>query len=196
MNTVKSSQLGKSSLYVDQYDPSILFPIPRYSKRVEIGIEGAPIFFGADMWSAFELSWLNSRGKPQIALAHMIVPCESTNIIESKSLKLYLNSFNNTIFENIQVLSDTLRNDLNEALWRDSPAQKKGSIGLNFLMPEDFDKEPIHELDGLNLDRLDIDCSRYTPAPEFLRISEEEYPVNEVLTSNLLKSNWPGHRAA
>ncbi|NBZ99951.1 MAG: NADPH-dependent 7-cyano-7-deazaguanine reductase QueF, partial [Betaproteobacteria bacterium] len=94
MNQPEQSQLGKNSAYVDQYDASLLFPIPRSVKREELGIQGAPIFFGADLWTAFELSWLNLKGKPQVALAHITVPAESTHIIESKSFKLYLNSFN------------------------------------------------------------------------------------------------------
>jgi 7-cyano-7-deazaguanine reductase len=95
MNTPEQSQLGKSSAYVDHYDASLLFPIPRAGKRLEIGIAGSPSFFGADLWTAFELSWLNPRGKPQVAIAHITVPCDSINIVESKSFKLYLNSFNN-----------------------------------------------------------------------------------------------------
>ena len=98
MNTPEQSQLGKSSAYVDQYDASLLFPIPRAGKRREIGIAGTPNFFGADLWTAFELSWLNMRGKPQVAIAHITVPCDSINIVESKSFKLYLNSFNNSQF--------------------------------------------------------------------------------------------------
>jgi len=97
MNQPEQSQLGKNSAYVDQYDASLLFPIPRSVKREELGIQGAPLFFGADLWTAFELSWLNLKGKPQVALAHITVPAESTHIIESKSFKLYLNSFNATI---------------------------------------------------------------------------------------------------
>jgi len=98
MNLPENSPLGKASAYADQYDASLLFPIPRSSKRAEIGISAAPPFLGADLWTAFELSWLNQRGKPQVALAHITVPCESPNIIESKSFKLYLNSFNSTRF--------------------------------------------------------------------------------------------------
>ena len=85
MNTPEQSQLGKASAYADQYDPSLLFPIPRSGKREEIGITGALPFFGADLWTAFELSWLNARGKPQVALAHFTIPCETPHIIESKS---------------------------------------------------------------------------------------------------------------
>ena len=94
MNTPEHSQLGKSSAYVDQYDPSLLFPIPRATKRAEIGVVGQALFLGADLWMAFELSWLNPKGKPQVALAHITVPAESTHMVESKSFKLYLNSLN------------------------------------------------------------------------------------------------------
>ena len=186
MNQPENSPLGKPAPYIDQYDASLLFPIARAGKRAEIGILGAPPFLGADMWSAFELSWLNLRGKPQVALAHFTVPCESPNIIESKSLKLYLNSFNNTQFADVEAVKNRLRTDLSEALWRGAaPA----SIGVKILLPELFDQEPIHELDGLSLDRLDIECSRYTPAPELLKVMADQAPVTEVLVSNLLKSN-------
>ena len=187
MNQPEHSQLGKVSAYVDQYDPGLLYPIPRAPKRADIGIDGAPIFFGADLWTAYEISWLNPRGKPQVALAHLTVPAESTHIIESKSLKLYLNSYNNTRFADADEVRQRLRTDLSTAIWHGGPV--RASIGLKLLSPELFDQEPIHELDGLNLDRLDIDCTRYTPAPELLRTTEGEVPVSEVLVSNLLKSN-------
>jgi 7-cyano-7-deazaguanine reductase len=188
MNTPEQSQLGKVSAYVDQYDASLLFPIPRVGKRAEIGVgPGATPFFGADLWTAFELSWLTPRGKPQVALAHITVPCETLNIIESKSFKLYLNSFNNTRFADAAEVQARLRADIGEAVWRGAATQ--ASVGVRLLLPEMFDREPVHELDGVNLDRLDIDCTRYTPAPELLRASFDEQPVSEVLTSNLLKSN-------
>ena len=186
-NTPEQSQLGKTSAYLDQYDPSLLFPIPRAGKRAEIGITGASPFFGADLWTAFELSWLNPRGKPQVALAHITVPSESPHIIESKSFKLYLNSFNNTMFQDASEVQGRLRADLSEAAWRG--AAQPSSVGVRLLAPELFDQEPVHELDGLSLDRLDVECTRYTPAPELLRADHDEAPVTEVLTSNLLKSN-------
>jgi len=186
-NTPEQSQLGKASAYVDQYQPDLLFPIPRLGKREEIGINGHPPFFGADLWTAFELSWLNLRGKPQVAIAHVTVPCESPNIIESKSFKLYLNSFNNTRFSDAAEVQARLRADLSEAAWRGAP--HPGSVGVKLLAPEAFDREPVHELDGLNLDRLDIECQHYTPAPELLSTQVGEAPVTETLTSHLLKSN-------
>ncbi|MFZ3128270.1 MAG: NADPH-dependent 7-cyano-7-deazaguanine reductase QueF [Rhodoferax sp.] len=190
MNSPEQSQLGKASAYIDHYDASLLFPIPRAGKRAEIGIDGTTPFFGADMWTAFELSWLNLRGKPQVALAHFTVPCESVNIVESKSFKLYLNSFNNTPFADANAVRERLRADITEAVWRGvaDPA-RVATIGVTLVGPEQFDREPIHELDGLNLDRLDIECTRYTPAPELLTTTPNEAPVSEVLTSNLLKSN-------
>ena len=191
MNTPEQSQLGKASAYVDQYDASLLFPIARAGKRAEIGLTGALPFMGADMWTAFELSWLNLKGKPQVALAHVTVPCDTPNIVESKSFKLYLNSFNNTRLADAEAVKTLLRNDLSEAVWRD--AARSGpplsTVGVRLLLPEMFDREPVQELDGLNLDRLDIDCDRYTPAPELLRVLADEPPVSEVLTSRLLKSN-------
>ena len=188
MNTPEQSQLGKSSAYVDQYDASLLFPIPRAVKRAEIGLaDRAAPFFGADLWTAFELSWLNLRGKPQVALAHITVPCETPNIIESKSFKLYLNSFNNTRFADAAMVQARIRTDISEAAWRGSDTPS--TVGVRILLPELFDQEPVHELDGLSLDRLDIECTRYTPAPELLSVAVGEQPVTEVLTSNLLKSN-------
>ena len=201
MNTPEQSQLGKQSAYVDHYDASLLFPIPRAGKRYEIGIAGAPAFFGADLWTAFELSWLNPRGKPQVAIAHITVPSDSFNIIESKSFKLYLNSFNNSPFTDAAAVATCIRADVNAAVWQQtnaalgdvvkSPVQS--SVGVKILLPEMFDREPIHELDGLNLDRLDIECQESapgsSPTPALLTAAFDEAPVSEVFTSNLLKSN-------
>jgi 7-cyano-7-deazaguanine reductase len=187
MNTPEQSQLGKVSAYIDQYDASLLFPIPRAGKRAEIGVAGAAPFFGADMWTAFELSWLNMRGKPELALVHFTIPCESINIVESKSFKLYLNSFNNSRFADAAEVSARLRADITEAVWRGGVVQS--SIGVKLITAELFDREPLHELDGLNLDRLDVECTQYQPAPELLQTVPDETAVSEVLVSNLLKSN-------
>lgn len=181
MNLPENSQLGKNAAYIDQYDASLLFPMPRAVKRAELGLDGTPPFFGADMWTAFELSWLNLRGKPQVALAHITVPCESPNIIESKSFKLYLNSFNNTRFADARDVRERMRADINAAVGM--------GVGVKTLGPELFDREPVHEMDGLNLDRLDVECMHFTPAPELLFAEFDEMPVTETLTSNLLKSN-------
>ena len=181
MNTPEQSQLGKASSYIDQYDASLLFPIPRADKRAEIGVLQTPPFFGADMWTLYELSWLNMRGKPQVALAHITVPCESPNIVESKSLKLYLNSFNNTKFLDAREVRERIRADIS--------AVTGVGIGIKTMGPELFDREPIHEMDGLNLDRLDVECIHFTPAPELLFAEFDEPPLTETLTSNLLKSN-------
>ena len=188
MFTPEQSQLGKTSAYPDHYDASQLFALSRADKRREIGAGDQPPFFGADIWTAFELGWLNMRGKPQVALAHFTVPCETPNMIESKSFKLYLGSFNNSQFADVAQVQAHLRADLNQALWRGAPVQQ-ASAGVKILLPEMFDREPVHELDGLSLDRLDIECTRYTPAPELLSAVQGAQPVTEVLTSNLLRSN-------
>ena len=186
-NTPEQSQLGKASSYADQYDASLLFPIPRQTKRDEIGVSGRPVFVGADLWTAFEVSWLNPKGKPQVAIVHFTIPAESTHIVESKSFKLYLNSFNNTRFESNDEVKARLRTDISAAIWSGGPVQ--ASAGVKLLLPEQFDAEPVQELDGLNLDRLDIECSRYQPAPDLLTVNTAEAPVTETLVSHLLKSN-------
>ncbi len=185
-NTPEQSLLGKPAPYIDQYDASLLFPISRRAKREEIGAGNRVPFFGADMWTAFELSWLNPRGKPQVALAHIVVPCETPNIVESKSFKLYLGSFSNTKFADAAEVQQRIRADVGEAASRGGAAQ---SVGVKLLLPEMFDREPVHELDGLSLDRLDLECTRYSPAPDLLTANFIDPPVSEVLTSNLLKSN-------
>ncbi|HEX5806886.1 MAG TPA: NADPH-dependent 7-cyano-7-deazaguanine reductase QueF, partial [Macromonas sp.] len=155
----EDSQLGKASSYADRYDAGLLFPLPRLPKREEIGITGTLPFMGADLWTGYELSWLNPRGKPQVAIAHFTVPCESPNIIESKSFKLYLNSFNNSVFEDAAAVQQTLRTDLSEAAWRGS--ERTGTVGVRLLQPAQFAMEQVHELDGLSLDRLDVECTHY-----------------------------------
>jgi len=187
MNLPENSELGKSSAYADQYDASLLFPIPRLAKREEIGVGQTPPFFGADLWTAFELSWINLRGKPQVALAHFTIPCETPNIVESKSFKLYLNSLNNSRFADAAAVQARLRADVSEAAWRG--AASPATVGVKLLLPELFDLQEIAEFDGLSLDRLDVECNRYTPAPDLLSAVPDEPPVSEVLTSNLLKSN-------
>ena len=187
MNTPETSLLGKVATYVDRYDAALLYPLPRAAQRALIGVAERPVFLGADLWTAYELSWLNTRGKPQVALGRFVVPCESTHLVESKSLKLYLNSFNNTVFADIDAVRQTLQKDLSEAVWRSGVVQS--SVGVQLLSPEQYAKEKIAEMDGLSLDRLDLDCSHYQPAPELLCAASNEAPVTETLYSNLLKSN-------
>jgi 7-cyano-7-deazaguanine reductase len=187
MNTPETSLLGKAATYADSYDATLLYPLPRAAQRALIGVAERPIFLGADLWTAYELSWLNARGKPQVALGRFTVPCETTHLVESKSLKLYLNSFNNTVFTDIDAVRQTLQKDLSEAVWRGGSVN--AGVGVQLLSPEQYAKEKIAEMDGLSLDRLDLDCSHYQPAPELLSAASHEAPVTETLFSNLLKSN-------
>jgi 7-cyano-7-deazaguanine reductase len=182
------SLLGKTASYRATYAPELLYPISRTPKREEIGLSAERIaagrlpFMGADLWTAYELSWLTPRGKPQVAIATITVPCDSPCIIESKSFKLYLNSFNMTRVESPERLREMLVHDLSAAAG--------ARVGVRLVLPEAFDAQPIHELSGVLLDRMDIDCDRYgPPAPELLTAAFDEQPVTETLTSHLLKSN-------
>jgi 7-cyano-7-deazaguanine reductase len=180
-NTPDQSPLGKSSAYQTQYAPELLFPIPRQQKRDEIGVSGTLPFFGVDIWNAYEISWLNMRGKPQVAIATITVPADSPNIIESKSFKLYLNSFNQTRLANTDALLSLLREDLSAAVG--------ASVHITLATPDAFNTLKMGELDGLLLDRLDIEVDQYTPSPSLLNGNEEEAIVEETLVSHLLKSN-------
>ncbi|MGQ9724223.1 MAG: NADPH-dependent 7-cyano-7-deazaguanine reductase QueF [Tepidimonas sp.] len=186
---LERAPLGRASAYVDTYDPGLLCPLPRAPKRADLGIGAVPPFTGADLWTAFELSWLNERGKPQVAIAHFTVPAETPHLIESKSFKLYLNSFSQTRFADAESVRERLRADLTEALWRGS--ERTGSVGVRLRLPHEWEAETIRALPGLSLDRLDVECTHYQPVPELLRADPAQAPVQEVLTSDLLKSNCP-----
>lgn len=177
-----ASPLGKSSAYKTQYDPSLLFAIPRQYKRDEIGLStGTLPFFGVDIWNAYEISWLNMRGKPQVAMAKIIVPADSPNIVESKSFKLYLNSLNQTKLGGTEALLELLREDL--------AANFGAPVQISLTMPENFSKIPMGELDGMLLDRLDIEVTEYSPDASLLSAAKDEPAVEETLVSHLLKSN-------
>ncbi len=191
MNTPELSQLGKASAYIDQYDATLLFPIARAEKRSEIGITATLPFMGADLWTAFELSWLNSKGKPQIAIAQITIPCESPCIVESKSVKLYFNSFNNTRFAGSHHGADEVREaialDVGAAVFQAPRGERR--VGVRMISVDAFSNEHVQELDGVLLDRLDVECTHYTPAPQLLHAATHEQPVTETLVSHLLKSN-------
>jgi len=123
----------------------------------------------------------------EVALAHITVPCESTHIVESKSFKLYLNSFNNTAFASADAVRDRIRADVSAAIWQGGSLQS--SAGVKLLLPEQLEREKVQELAGLSIDRLDVECTRYQPAPELLTAAFDEKPVDEILVSHLLKSN-------
>lgn len=176
-----ASPLGKPSIYQAQYDPSLLFAIPRQDKRDELGLSGALPFFGVDIWNAYELSWLNMRGKPQVAMAKLVVPADSPNIIESKSFKLYLNSFNQTRLGGTEALLELLRADLSAGFG--------APVHITLTLPDEFAQVAMGELDGILLDRLDIEVTDYVPDPSLLQAEPDAVAVEETLVSHLLKSN-------
>jgi 7-cyano-7-deazaguanine reductase len=115
MSTPHDSQLGRSTAYPDRYDPALLFPIARAAQREALGI-GAPLpFHGVDVWNAYELSWLDARGKPEVAVAEFRFPATTPNIVESKSFKLYLASFNQERLASADALRERVARDLSSA---------------------------------------------------------------------------------
>lgn len=184
MTTLETSPNDPASAHaLDQADAALLLGLPRAEQRAQLGVAAQPPFFGADTWTAYELSWLNLRGKPQVALAHITVPCESPCTVDSTSLNRYLHSLANTRFADARDVRERIRADLNAVVG--------AGIGIQTRGPEMFAQEAVQELAGLSLDRLDVACMHYTPAAELLFAEFGQTPVEEVLTSKLLKSNCP-----
>lgn len=181
--TLSHGPLGQSVAYASQYDPSLLFPIARSHNRAALNLTAGNLpFTGVDLWNAYELSWLDAKGKPRVAMATFSVPADSPNIIESKSFKLYLNSFNQTRLVNSAALRGRLERDLSAAAG--------APVGLDFFLPQRFNELQMGELDGIYIDKLDIEIDTYEPAPEVLRTRPGDV-VEETLASRLLKSNCP-----
>jgi 7-cyano-7-deazaguanine reductase len=181
MSSVEQSPLGRNTVYPDRYEPALLFPIPRAEKRAEIGVPVDLPFCGVDVWNAYELSWLDPRGKPRVAVAEFRVPAQSPNIVESKSFKLYLNGF---AAERLD--GETLRATLS----RDLSAVVGAEVGVRLSAPEALSGQLLGELAGESIDALDLDIDDYgPPKPTYLTCGNGE--VEETLVSALLKSNCP-----
>lgn len=186
--SLTDAPLGHHVAYPAQYDPALLFPIERAANRAALGLAAAqPLpFHGADIWTAYELSWLNAKGKPLVAMAVFTIPADSPRLVESKSFKLYLNSFNQTRLDDESTLRERLARDLGAAVG--------APIKLDLIAPRDFARQTIAELDGADLDALDVAIDTYQPAPELLRHAAGSHDgdvVEETLVSRLLKSNCP-----
>jgi 7-cyano-7-deazaguanine reductase len=178
-----ASPLGKTVRYCDRYDPSLLFPVARATKRAEIGVDAQSLpFHGEDLWNAWELSWLNPRGKPVVAIGEFRVPATSPHLIESKSLKLYLNSFNQTDFASTDEVARRIAADL---------SQSAGTrVGVRLQTLDGRPERAVGAPDGVLIDGLDIDIADYDgPAPRLLAADEGAPVVEETLYSHLLKSN-------
>lgn len=181
MSEAEQSELGQSSNYDSQYNPERLFAILRAPKREEIGVDPKNLpFYGFDCWNHYEVSWLNPKGKPMVAIAEIIYDCRTPNIIESKSLKLYFNSFNQTQFQNSEEVRRTVQQDLSAALQGEVQVKIGALKEKEWLM---IQSAP----DGECLDELDVTCSAYLVEPSYLSVNDSH--VEEVLYSDLLKSN-------
>ena len=186
MNTPHDSLLGRTAVHADRYDPSLLFPIPRATQRAAIGIvieagDGLP-FHGVDIWNAYELSWLDARGKPEVALAEFRVPATTPNIVESKSFKLYLAGYNQ------ERIADG--DEMRARLARDLSAATGGTVEVTLSEPARFTRVAIQELEGESIDALPVEIESYGP-PDANHLATAGEDADESLVSQLLKSNCP-----
>ncbi|MFT0212150.1 NADPH-dependent 7-cyano-7-deazaguanine reductase QueF [Pseudomonas sp. F1_0610] len=179
-----SSPLGKVSAYVSDYDASLLFPISRQTKWEEFNLTAQTLpYKGVDIWNCYELSWLLPSGKPVVAVASFFVPADSPNIIESKSFKLYLNSFNQSQFADFSQLQQVLERDLS--------AVAGAPVSCELMSIAQASAKGISQLRGICIDDLDIQVSQYTEPSAELLICDHHLQVAETFHSHLLKSNCP-----
>lgn len=174
--------LGQPTDYISTYTPELLYPIARSESRANLGLNGGELpFFGVDVWTGYEISWLDESGKPAVALAEFRVPCESDYIVESKSFKLYLNSFNQTRFPGSQRVRELLAADLSRAA---------GSPVTVTLIPL-AEREPaiLGHPRGECIDALPVAIEHYHPQSTLLTVRTDQ--VEETLYSDLLKTNCP-----
>lgn len=172
--------LGREVTYEAHYNPALLQGVPRALSRDLQGISAQALpFSGVDTWTGYELSWLTLKGKPQVGILQCEVPVTSEFLIESKSFKLYLNSFNQTQFESRSDVEKTLRKDLSKCAGE--------PVSVAIYLPAEFDNFAVTPLPGTNIDDADIEISTYSPDASILQTSATK--VSETLNSDLLKSN-------
>ena len=181
-NSLKSLKLGQKTEYASQYDRTLLQPVPRALNRDGLGItQNQPFTIGADIWTAYEISWLNEKGLPQVAIADIYLDYQSQNLIESKSFKLYLNSFNQSKFTDFNAVQQTMQRDLSEC------AQGDVKVRLNPVAV--YDSQKIDHLQGDCIDEQDIEITSYEFNADWLKDCVSDEIVEEKLVSHLLKSN-------
>jgi 7-cyano-7-deazaguanine reductase len=179
---LKGLTLGQATAYQAEYDASLLQGVPRKLNRDAIELSGQLPFHGTDIWTGYELSWLNTKGKPVVAILEVQLDINSVNLIESKSFKLYLNSFNQTKFDSVEAVQETLSRDL--------AACAEGEVTVKVIEPKHFNLERIIDLPGTCIDDLDIEVDEYAFNPDHLiGGTDPDKNVAETLNSNLLKSN-------
>lgn len=183
--------LGKTVPYTGKYTPSLLCSLARSDGRAAIGIENNVLpFDGVDIWTAYELSWLDPKGKPVVAYGIFLFPCQSIGMVESKSLKLYLNSFNQTVFSSLEDVKKTLVLDLSFAV-QDS-VQVNLFPATAFAQPSRF----MGHFPGECIDDLPVEIRQYQLDSNFLSLdmaqgAAQTIHVQESLYSHLLKTNCP-----
>lgn len=174
--------LGNQTENPRRYQPDILCPISRRASRSLLDIDKNFRMYGLDYWQAYELSWLNNKGKPQVAIAGFYFNSESENIIESKSLKLYLNSLNQEQYKNINTVRELIQNDLSAI------SRSEVKVDIHFL---DEVEEPWSLVRaGRCIDKSEIQCEAQQ-IDSGLLATEDRDVANEQLYSDLFKSNCP-----
>ncbi|NRA60942.1 MAG: NADPH-dependent 7-cyano-7-deazaguanine reductase QueF [Psychrobium sp.] len=180
---LQSLGLGKQTTYDSSFDAKLLQGVPRSLNRDGLNLTESLPFHGTDLWTGYELSWLNAKGKPVVAMANFSVPFDSDNLVESKSFKLYLNSLNQHKF------NDSV--DVQTQLIKDLSLCANGKVSVELVLAKDFGQQTIVAPQGHNIDELDIVIDNYHFSNKYLigSVEEKSQVIEEKLHSNLLKSN-------
>jgi len=174
--------LGKKVAYDFTYNPELLHPVPRRLGREAAGLLSfAGSRQGVDIWNIYELSWLSPSGLPAIAIAELRVPADSPSLIESKSLKLYCNSFNMSRFESSEEVRTTMEQDLGRAAG--------ARVKVHLIEPAAFVDLRLAEPEGICLDGLPAAKFAYRPESSVLAVGRET--VRQTLFSRLFRSCCP-----
>lgn len=181
MTDLKASPLGHATAYPERYDPGQLFPVERAPLRAALPAAALDAMRGTDLWNAYELSWLDARGKPQVAIASFTVPASSPCVVESKSVKLYLTAFNQTRFGSVDEVRAAIASDLGKATGV--------AVEVALTLPDDFAALPHAELAGECLDGLPLTLDDDAFAAEALAVAGP--PVEETLVTRLFRSVCP-----
>lgn len=191
---IEATVLGKKVSYKTQYDPDVLVSVPRLENRVKYNIdEGKLPFKGYDVWNCYEISGLTNKGRPTNFIGKIIYNCNSKYLVESKSLKLYLNSFNMTKLGNSII---DVKNNITQLIKKDLSNKLQTDVTVRLFSEEEYEKQQLHSPfnDYTNIEKIvdlsNIDFNNYTENPNLIIVENNKYKKNVIkLSCNMLRSN-------
>ena len=179
---MSENPLGKKTRYPKKYNSGLLYPIPRLTVRSLLDLEKNLIMYGVDHWHAYEIAWLDSSGKPKVAIGEFLFDANSKNIIESKSLKLYLNSLNEELYKDINEVVERITKDLSQV--------SCSEVKVVLFPPSEIEDAIFSNRRGTSIDSELIEHLASHPDEGVLQ-TENDTIIDAELYSDLFRSNCP-----